>query len=157
MAADERDETDETAIGQDAARPSGPRDEDLPAVPGPLILACAVIGLEALALTGLGGFLIFDTLAGRSSRVAFGLLSALFALAGAGVLLIGARGLRRVSAAARTPIVVLQVLALPVAYTMAFQAHLLSIGGPILLAGLAVLYLLFTPPVRAVLDRDARD
>lgn len=126
-------------------------------LPRPLVLACAVIWLEALALAGLGVFLVIDTAAGRSSQVAFGLLSALFCLLGSAVLHLGARGLRRLSPAARTPVVVLQVLALPVAYSMAFQAGLVGLGGPIFVAVLAVLYLLFTPPVRAVLDREPRD
>jgi hypothetical protein len=75
-------------------------------------------------------------------------------VAGAAVLALAARALLRLSPAARTPVVVLQVLALPVAYSLAFQAHRVGYGGPILLAALVVLYLLFTPPVRAVLDRD---
>ena len=50
--------------------------------------------------------------------------------------------------------VVLQLLALPVGYSLAFQAGLLGYGAPILLGALTVLYLLFTPPARAALDRD---
>jgi hypothetical protein len=76
------------------------------------------------------------------------------AFAGATVLGLCARGLLRLRAAARTPVVVLQVLALPVGYSMAFQAGVLVYGGPILIAALVVLYLLFTPPARAALDRD---
>jgi hypothetical protein len=49
--------------------------------------------------------------------------------------------------------VVLQILAVPVGYQIAFDSERPAWGGPILLAALAVLYLLFTPPVRAVLDR----
>ena len=48
----------------------------------------------------------------------------------------------------------LQLLALPVSYSLAFQAGRVGYGGPILVAALAVLYLLFTPPARAALDRD---
>jgi hypothetical protein len=56
--------------------------------------------------------------------------------------------------AARSPIVVLQLLALPVAYSLAFQADRIAYGAPIMLAALAVIFLLFTPPAREVLDRD---
>ena len=65
-----------------------------------------------------------------------------------------ARGLLRLRPAARTPVVVLQVLAVPVSYSLAFQAGRVGYGGPIFVAALAMLYLLFTPPVRAVLDRE---
>ena len=50
----------------------------------------------------------------------------------------------------------LQLLAVPVAYSLAFQAGLVEYGGPMLLAALLVLYLLFTPPARAALDREPR-
>ena len=43
---------------------------------------------------------------------------------------------------------VIQLLAIPVSYSLAFQAHRIGYGGPILVAALAVLYLLFTPPAR---------
>jgi hypothetical protein len=70
------------------------------------------------------------------------------------VLALCARSLLRLRPAARTPVVVIEVLALPVSYSLAFQADRVEYGGPILVGALAVLYLLFTPPVRAVLDRD---
>ncbi len=56
--------------------------------------------------------------------------------------------------AARSPIVVLQLLALPVAYSLWFQAGVAVYGAPIMLAALATLFLLFTPPAREALDRD---
>jgi hypothetical protein len=49
------------------------------------------------------------------------------------------------------------LLAVPVSYSLAFQAHRVAYGGPILLAALAVLYLLFTPPARTALDRRPLD
>jgi hypothetical protein len=60
-----------------------------------------------------------------------------------------ARGLARLAGWARTPVVVLQLLALPVGYSLGIQAGLLAYGAPILLAAVAVLYLLFTPEARA--------
>jgi hypothetical protein len=64
-----------------------------------------------------------------------------------------ARAILRLSAAARTPVVVIELVALPVSYTLTFQAHRLEYGAPILLSALVVLYLLFTPAARAALDR----
>src|SRR6266568_97665 len=76
------------------------------------------------------------------------------ALLGAVVLVSCARGLLAQRPAARTPVVVLELLALPVSYSLGFQAGLLAYGVPIMFSALAVLYLLFTPAARAVLDRD---
>ena len=57
-------------------------------------------------------------------------------------------------AAARTPVVVIELIALPVSYTLAFPAHRIEYGAPILVSALVVLYLLFTPATRAALDRE---
>lgn len=122
--------------------------------PAPLRAACALIGLEALALLGTAAFLFVDSVAGHPDSVAGALLIATATLLGGLLLGFCARGLWRRQPGARTPAVVLQLLALPVSYTMAFQAGRYGYGGPILVAALAVLYLLFTPPVRAVLDRE---
>jgi hypothetical protein len=130
-------------------------DEDDPrAAPTGLRAAAGLVALEALALLVLAVVLVVDTADGHALHAARGLLSALFALIGAGVFALGARGLIRMSSAARTPVVVLELLALPVSWTIVFQANKAALGAPILIVALVVLYLLFTPPVRAVLDRD---
>ena len=113
-----------------------------------------MLGLEALALVGLAVFLLVDTATGGAHSIGGALLSVLLVLVCAAALLFGARGLLRCRSAARTPIVVLQLLAIPVSYSLGFQAGRIAIGGPMLLAAFAVLYLLFTPPSRAALDRD---
>jgi hypothetical protein len=48
---------------------------------------------------------------------------------------------------------VLQLLALPVGYSLAFQAGLPGYGGPILVLAVAELYLLFTPESRSSFPR----
>lgn len=121
--------------------------------PGPLKAACALLGAEALGLLAGAVALLVDTLTGHPTDRASALLTAAFAVAGAVALVFGARGLLRLRPAARTPIVVLQVLAIPVGYQLAFDSERPEWGWPILIAAAAVLYLLFTPPVRAVLDR----
>jgi hypothetical protein len=121
----------------------------------PSQLRAAVVGvwLEVVALLGLAVLLVVKTLTGHPHSVAGALFGALFALLGAAVLGLCARGLRALRPAGRTPVVMIQLLALPVSYSLAFQAHLVGYGAPILIVALVVLYLLFTPPVRAVLDR----
>jgi F420-0:gamma-glutamyl ligase len=125
-------------------------------VPRPLRAACVVLGLECLGLLSITGFLVISTLTGSPNSVGRALLGAAMALCGALALAAGARGLLRLSPAARTPIVVIQLLAIPVSYSLAFQAGRVGYGGPILIAALSVIYLLFTPPVRAALDREPR-
>jgi hypothetical protein len=117
-------------------------------------VACAILLAEAAALTVAVVVLLVKTVGGHPDALGRALLDAGFAAGGAILLLLGARGLARLRPAARTPVVVMQLLALPVAYTLAFQAHRMPYGGPILVAALATIYLLFTPPARAVLDRD---
>jgi hypothetical protein len=128
-------------------------DDQLPQPPRPLLIACAIIGLEVLALLAAAVIVVAKAASETAHSLAGALLLAAVAVAGAAALALCARGLLRLRPAARTPVVVLQLLALPVSYTLAFQADRVAYGGPILVAALAVLYLLFTPPVRAVLDR----
>ena len=130
--------------------------ETVTAVPNGLRVACAIIGVEALALVAAAAIVVVKAATETAHSLAGALLLAAVALAGTAALVVCARGLLRLRPAARTPVVVLQLLALPVSYSLAFQADRYDYGGPILLAALAVLYLLFTPPVRAVLDRPDR-
>ncbi|MDT4964414.1 MAG: hypothetical protein QOF87_4061 [Pseudonocardiales bacterium] len=123
--------------------------------PAQVRAAATVIWLESLALVGAAGVLVTKTFDGHPDSIARALLGAALALAAAAALVLGARGLIRLRPAARTPMVVLQLLALPVGYSLAFQADRVGYGGPILVAALVVLYLLFTPPARAALDRES--
>jgi hypothetical protein len=122
-------------------------------VPSQIRSAALVIVIEAAALVGAAGVLISKTITGHPDDVWRAIFGAGLALAAALALAFGARGLLHLRGGARTPIVVLQLLALPVAFDLAFQAGLVGYGGPILVAALAVLYLLFSPPARAALDR----
>lgn len=131
---------DETAAAQDPP-------------PRPLVIACAVIGLQALALVAAAGIVLVKAATQKSSDLTGALVLAAIALAGAFALGACVRALLRLRPAARTPVVVIELLALPVSYTLAFQADRVGYGAPILLSALTVIYLLFTPPVREVLDR----
>ena len=133
-----------------ASNPAGPH---APA-PRPVQLACAVIAAQALALLFAAGLLVVKTLTGTPNSVGRALFGAGLAVAGAALLVVAARSLLRLRPAARTPVIVLELLAIPVSYSLAFQAGRVGYGAPILVGALAVLYLLFTPPARAALDRD---
>ncbi|MEP7178643.1 MAG: hypothetical protein ABI775_06105 [Pseudonocardiales bacterium] len=122
--------------------------------PAQVRAAATVIRLESVALVWAAGVLVAKTIDGNPDSIGRALLGAALALGAAAALVLGARGLIRLRPAARTPVVVLQLLALPVGYSLAFQAGRVGYGGPILVAALVVLYLLFTPPARAALDRE---
>lgn len=128
----------------------GPREH----VPKPVRVAAVIVYLEALALLVAVVYLVAKTVFGHPSGVGGSLGIALLALLGAVVLGVGGRGLLRLRPGARTPVVLMQLLALPVSYSLGIQAGRIGYGGPILLAALAVLYLLFTPPARSALDRE---
>lgn len=122
-------------------------------VPKEIRNATIVIYLEAVGLLAAAGVLIDKIITGHPNSLGRALLDAAFPIAGALVLVLGARGIGRLRPAARTPVVLIQLLALPVAFDMAFQAGLVAIGGPILVVALTVLYLLFSPAARIALDR----
>jgi hypothetical protein len=122
--------------------------------PRPLVLACGVLVLQALALVAAAAIVLVKAATQKSTTFPGALLLAVIALAGAAALVLCARGLLRLRPAARTPAVVIELLALPVSYSLAIQAGRVAYGAPIMLSALAVIYLVFTPPARAILDRD---
>jgi hypothetical protein len=125
--------------------------------PRPLVLACGVIGLQVLALAGAAAIVLVKAATQKSTNAAGAVLLGAIALVGAAALVFCARGLLRLRPATRTPVLVIEFLALPVSYSLAFQAGRVGYGAPILLSALAVIYLLFTPPVREILDRSIGD
>jgi hypothetical protein len=122
-------------------------------VAGSVRLAALVAAAESAALLGLGLFYVVKTAVQRPDSYGRALFGALFALAGGALLVLLARAVRQARSWARSPVLVLQLLALPVGYSLAFQAGLPVYGGPILLLAAAELYLLFTPQSRAAFDR----
>jgi hypothetical protein len=116
-------------------------------------LAVVLVLIESAALVCAAVFLVYATVVGTPSDLWRALFGAAVALAGAATLAFGARALAHLRPAARSPIVVLQLLALPVGYSLGFQAGRIGYGGPIMAIALVVLFLLFTPPAREALDR----
>jgi hypothetical protein len=133
------DQTDET--------PSAP-------VPRAVQVAVIVLAAQALAFVALAVIVVVKAALGSATSVPGALLGGALALVGAAVLGLCARSLLALRPAARAPALVLELLALPVSYDLTFPAHRPGYGAPILISALAVIYLLFTPPARAALDRD---
>jgi hypothetical protein len=124
-----------------------------PTAPSTVRAAAGLVFAEAIALLVAAVALLVLIAIHTTTRLwaAFAVVG--FAVAGAALLSLCARGLLRLRPSARTPVVLIQLLTLPVTYSLALQAGHLLVGGPILVAALAVLALLFTPSARHALDR----
>jgi hypothetical protein len=115
--------------------------------------AAAIVLLEAatLALTAL--VLLVLAFVHTTTRLWAAVAIVGFALFGAAVLALCARGLLRLRPSARSPVILVQLLAVPVGYSLGIQAGRLLIGIPILMVAIAVLVLLLLPSSRKALDR----
>jgi len=122
-------------------------------VPGTLRLAAAIVTGEALALAAGALTLLLKTLFGNPDAIGRALALIGFALVTALVLGLCARGLIHLRPSARSPIVIVQLLALPVTYSLGFQAGRSVVAVPIMLAAVLVLGLLLSPSARQALDR----
>ncbi|HJQ00402.1 MAG TPA: hypothetical protein VJ851_02275 [Jatrophihabitans sp.] len=122
-------------------------------VPGTVRLAAGLVGAEAVALLVVTVVLIALAVLHSSNRLWAALAIAAFALLGSLVLGLCARGLLGLRPSSRSPIVLIQLLALPVGYSLGIQAGRSAVGVPILAIAVAVLVVLFTPSARAALDR----
>ena len=114
-------------------------------------LAALLAGLEGLGLVGLAVFFVVELVVATPSDAGTALATTVFELLGGAVLLGVAHGLRRARRWARSPSVALQIVFLPVGYTLAFQAGQPEWGVPVLVLAVGELYLLFTPEARAAL------
>jgi hypothetical protein len=118
--------------------------------------AAALVALQGLAGVGFAGYLVVNGASAAQGTGAVLPEAGLFLVIGAAVLAL-ARGLARGRFWARTPAIVVQLLLLPVDWSLLMTAHRVVAG---LLAGallLATLALLMCPPARDwALDLDDR-
>jgi hypothetical protein len=117
--------------------------------------AAVVVLLEAAALAGTAVVLVVLAFIHTTTRLWAAVAIVGFALLGAAVLALCARGLVRLRPSARSPVVLVQLLALPIGYSLGIQAGRVVVGVPILIAAITVLVLLFLPSSRQALDRFA--
>jgi hypothetical protein len=123
----------------------GGRDE---VVPSSLRWAAAVVGLEAASIGAGAVVLLYLTLTSTPDSMSRAIAEVVFVALGAALLGASAVGLARVSAWARGPVIVLQILLGLLAFTTAFQAERPLVGLPVLVLVGTVLYLLATPASR---------
>ncbi len=129
-----------------------PKDDVAGTVPGELTLAAVVLALQGLGLLAAAVVLVVKTLTGSPDSLGRALFLALFAAAGGVGLAFAGRGLVHLRPAVRTPVVLIEILALPVGYSLGIQADRMLYGGPVIVTAVAVLYLLFTPAARRAID-----
>lgn len=115
--------------------------------------AALIVGVQAAGLVVAAIMLSVLAFVHTSTRLWAALAVIGFALLGALVLLVCARGLRGLRPSARSPIVLLELITLPVGYSLGIQAGRWPIGLPVLASAIAILVLLFTPAARRSLDR----
>lgn len=121
--------------------------------PTALRVGAGIVLVQALALAVTAAALVALAFLQSTTRLWAALSVAGFALLGAAVLYLCARGLLALRPSARSPIVLLELIALPVGYSLGIQAGRLALGLPVLVSAVAVLVLLFTPAARMALDR----
>lgn len=115
--------------------------------------AVRLLAVEAVALTGLAIYVAWASLA-RSTTSKQG-AGALLALIVIGVLIVAglSRALSNLKTWARGPAIVLELLLLPIGYTM-ISGGLAYVGIPVMLAGLFGAGLLLAPATRTALGLD---
>jgi hypothetical protein len=117
-------------------------------VPAAVRRAALVVAIEAAVAAALALTLLFLTLTSAPDSVGRALAEVVYVGLAAALLAASAVGLRRLSAWARGPVVVLQLLLGVIGYTMAFQADRPLWGVPLLAVVALELYLLATPEAR---------
>jgi hypothetical protein len=121
--------------------------------PATIRYAAGVVLVQAAALLVTAIALLVLAVTHSSQRLWAALAIAGFALLGTLIFYVCGRGLLALRPSARSPIVLLELLALPVGYSLGIQAGRALVGVPVLISAVAVLALLFTPTARAALDR----
>ena len=111
--------------------------------PRPVLAAAALVAVEGVALLVFALVYVVLTALDDAGSVPLALAgAALLVIFGAALLLL-ARALRAVKPAARSPVVAVQLVALPVGWTLASTNGRPEVGVPVLVLAAAVLLLLF--------------
>jgi len=123
--------------------------------PRPIRLAAALVTVEGVALIVLALVEAVSAVVSEAASLTLALATAGVAAATGALLLWLARALTDLRGAARTPVVVVQLIALPIGWNLVGSSGRPELGLPILLLAAAVLSLLFgSEEARAALSRD---
>lgn len=123
--------------------------------PRPVLAAAVLVTVEGAALLVLAVVNVVLTALDDAGSVPLALAGALLLAIFGGALLLLARALRALKPPARSPVVAVQIVALPVGWTLASTNGRPEIGVPVLVLAVTVLVLLFaTAGARDALARD---
>jgi hypothetical protein len=123
--------------------------------PRPVLAAAALVVVEGVALLVLAVVNVVLTALSDAGSVPLALGGALLLGIFGGALILLARALRALKPPARSPVVAVQLVALPIGWTLTSTNGRPEIGLPVLLLAVAVLVLLFaTAEARDSLARD---
>lgn len=117
-------------------------------IPRSLRQAAVLTAVEGVAVIFGGAFWLVRSLVDTPTNLGASLAGAVFAILAGALLLRLALGIARVEGWSRSPLVALQIVFLPVGFTLAFQADQPVYGVPVLVLCLSILYLVFTPEGR---------
>nr|WP_239523062.1 hypothetical protein [Geodermatophilus normandii] len=130
---------------QPSTRPPRPPRPDAPPA---VVRAALVVAVEAAVLIGGALVILWLTLTSDPDSVGRALAEVVYVGIFGAVLAAAAVGLRRVSAWARGPVVVLQILLGLFGYSTAFPGGQPLLGIPLIVLAVAELYFLATPEAR---------
>lgn len=119
-----------------------------------LALAAGLVALEGLIALGFALTWGYLSLTGRPTDETASLMGAVFAALGGMLLLRMAAALWKVEVWPRVPVIVLQLIFVPVGWSIAFKLGSTAIGVPMLVLAVSLLVLLFSAPVREGYGRD---
>ena len=123
--------------------------------PRPVLAAAALVAVEGAALLVLAVVNVVLTALDDAGSISLALAGSALLVIFGGALVLLARALRALKPPARSPVVAVQVVALPVGWTLAGTNGRPEIGVPVLVLAIAVLVLLFaTAEARDALARD---
>ena len=124
-------------------------------IPRQLLAAVILLFVEATALVALAGFFGWGIVSGQVRILATMLALVVFTLAAAAWVVYLGLGLLKLNKASRTPAVFWQLCQISIAFgSFTGQFANQAIGWAILAPSLAVIFLLFSKPVSALLQRD---
>lgn len=125
------------------------------ALPGQLKAAVALLIVESVALVGLAGYFVYGILTDQSIILSTMMALTGFTLATAVWVLFLARGLMNLKKSARTPAMFWQLCQLAIAYgSVTGPNPIYAVGAAIAAPSIAVIALLLSKPVSALLQRE---
>lgn len=132
-----------------AADPGAPRPRvERPEAPAAVRRAALVVGLEAVLLLGGALVLLYLTFTSEAQSVSNAVAEVVYVALFGGAMAAAAVGLWRMSAWARGPVIVLQLILAALGYETIANADRPEIGIPVLVLVAVELYLLATPEAR---------